>query len=170
MIAPFLRSITILIVLVTLSFSENFEDGVKALEFKDKKSLGSVFLKSAHQGNATTQCRLGFIYEHGEGVAQDYAIAIHWYTKSAQQGNTSAQLMLANMYYEGKGVMKNKIIAYALYSLGSVNGDINVIRLRDLTVEELTTEQINQSQALTREPKKLWALIDKMSPKIMNNK
>ncbi|MDP3119628.1 MAG: tetratricopeptide repeat protein [Sulfuricurvum sp.] len=162
MLTLFIRFLLIISLLSVFSFAEDLEDGWKAYENKDNKTLGSVFLKSAHQGNTVAQCRLGFTYEHGDGVAQDYTIAIHWYSKSAKQGNAEAQFRLGTMYYNGKGVMKNNMIAYALYSLNNDTGS-----LRDLTAQDLTTEQINQAQALTREPKKLWALIEK-TQKIKN--
>ena len=45
--------------------------------------MGSV----GRAGNAVAQARLGWMYEKGEGVPQDYAQAAAWYLKAAEQGN-----------------------------------------------------------------------------------
>ncbi|KAF8920469.1 hypothetical protein BGZ58_004354, partial [Dissophora ornata] len=49
------------------------------------------YLKAANQGNASAQYNLGFMYEHGKGVPQDYSKAMEWYLKAANQGHASAQ-------------------------------------------------------------------------------
>lgn len=43
-------------------------------------------IKKAEQGDIEAQDELGYMYEHGEGVEQDYAKAIQWYEKAAAQG------------------------------------------------------------------------------------
>jgi TPR repeat protein len=48
----------------------------------------------AEQGDAIAQFDLGFLYEQGKGVPQDYAEAVKWYWKSAEQGYYIAQTML----------------------------------------------------------------------------
>jgi TPR repeat protein len=49
------------------------------------------YRKAADQGNAAGQAKVGWSYEHGEGVAQDYNEAMRWYRKAADQGNVPAQ-------------------------------------------------------------------------------
>ncbi|MGC1095551.1 MAG: SEL1-like repeat protein [Pseudolabrys sp.] len=44
----------------------------------------------AERGNAQAQAILGFIYEHGRGVPQDYAAAVRWYVSAAEQGYPTA--------------------------------------------------------------------------------
>jgi len=39
------------------------------------------------------------MYEHGEGVPQDYKQAVDWYIKAANQGEESAQRNLIDMYF-----------------------------------------------------------------------
>ena len=45
----------------------------------------------AEQGNASAQSNLGFMYANGEGVPEDDATAVMWYTKAAEQGDAEAQ-------------------------------------------------------------------------------
>ena len=83
--------------------------------------MTSTFL-SAHLGEAATQNDLGWMYEDGKEVAQDYIQAVYWYTKArvqftheAEKGSKYAQYYLGKMYYEGKGVAKDdKQAAYWL--------------------------------------------------------
>ena len=48
----------------------------------------------AEQGNLDAQCVLGYCYQEGRGVEQDYEEAIEWYPLAAEQGNTIAQCNL----------------------------------------------------------------------------
>ncbi|MGA8965943.1 MAG: SEL1-like repeat protein [Pseudolabrys sp.] len=50
----------------------------------------SKALLLAERGNAQAQAILGFIYEHGRGVPQDYAAAVRWYVSAAEQGYPTA--------------------------------------------------------------------------------
>uniref|UniRef100_UPI0025971FFC tetratricopeptide repeat protein n=1 Tax=uncultured Psychrobacter sp. TaxID=259303 RepID=UPI0025971FFC len=61
----------------------------------------------ANQGDASAQHNLGWMYKNGEGVRQDYAKAVEWYTKAANQGNASAQYNIGLMYYGGEGVRQD---------------------------------------------------------------
>jgi len=61
-------------------------------------------LEKANNGDAKAQCILGYCYEHGKGVAQDYTNAVMWYRKSADQGDAKAQRNLGSGYYYGLGV------------------------------------------------------------------
>jgi uncharacterized membrane protein len=43
--------------------------------------------RAAEQGDAKAQCDLARRYSRGDGVPQDYAKALEWYTKVAEQEN-----------------------------------------------------------------------------------
>ena len=61
-----------------------FGKGIKI----DNKEAFKWFEKSANQGNADAQNKLGRMYEYGIEVTQDYKKAFKWYEKSAIQGNS----------------------------------------------------------------------------------
>jgi hypothetical protein len=63
--------------------------------------------KLAERGVAPAQCNLGYIYNNGEGVPQDYKEAVRWFRKAAEQGYAEAQDMLGLMYYMGHGVPRD---------------------------------------------------------------
>jgi TPR repeat protein len=55
----------------------------------------------------SAECHFADMYEHGHGVPQDYAQALHWYLKSAAKDNRWAQYSLGMMYRDGRGVPKD---------------------------------------------------------------
>ena len=65
------------------------------------------YRKAADQGNADAQDNVGWLYQHGWGVAQDYAEAMRWYRKAADQGDARAQANIGELYQHGWGVAKN---------------------------------------------------------------
>ena len=50
---------------------------------------------------------LGYMYDEGRGIGQDYKQALNWYRKAVEQGNADAQCNLGNCYYNGNGVTKD---------------------------------------------------------------
>jgi TPR repeat protein len=44
-----------------------------------------LYEKAALQGDVLAQTNLGQAYETGQGVKQEYCVAIHWYEKAAVQ-------------------------------------------------------------------------------------
>lgn len=61
----------------------------------------------AKQGIDFAQLILGYGYQHGVCVDQDYERALFWYRKAANQGNDRAQSRLGDMYSEGLGVKQD---------------------------------------------------------------
>lgn len=60
--------------------------------------------KTAENGDANAQNKLGDAYQYGQGVEQDYLLASSWYQKAADQGHSIAQYNLSIMYSQGIGV------------------------------------------------------------------
>jgi hypothetical protein len=61
------------------------------------KTLVAPVTVIADRGDALAQNNIGWLYEKGWGVAQDYAQAMSWYRKAADQGNASAQKNMQRM-------------------------------------------------------------------------
>ena len=59
---------------------------------------------AAEQGDADAQFELGWAYDTGEGIDQDYREAVRWYREAAEQGNASAQYNLGVAYGTGEGI------------------------------------------------------------------
>ncbi len=62
---------------------------------------------AAEKGYARAQCKLGFMYEKGRGVPQDWDKSFHWYLLAANQGYVAAHFVVGRAYYDGKGVDKD---------------------------------------------------------------
>jgi len=75
------------------------------------------------QGNASTQYNLGWMYDNGEGVPQDYEKAVKWYRLAAEQGYSLAQLGLGVMYDNGKGVPQDYQEAVKWYRRAAEQGN-----------------------------------------------
>ena len=78
---------------------------------------------AAHQGEASAQNRLGYMYDVGQDVAQDYVEAATWYKKAADQGVAEALLGLGIMYSLGHGVPQNYGEAARLFRSAADQGD-----------------------------------------------
>jgi len=109
---------------------------------------------AAERGNARAQAFLGFMYQYGRGVAQNYALAAYWYRRSAEQGNPTAQHLLGLMFDKGLGVPTNHVAAHVWLSLAAsrtkgAEHEDNV-RLRDAVAAKMSFGQLYDAQALAQ--------------------
>jgi len=74
---------------------------------KDYSEAFKWYKKAAEQGDAYSQCNLGYMYYKGLGVEENYEEACIWYKKAAEQGRALAQYNLGYMYCYGQGVEQN---------------------------------------------------------------
>ena len=79
-------------------------------------------LDLAAAGVAVGQTNMGWIYDKGKGVTQDYTKAVEWYRKAAEQGYANAQSNLGYMYSQGKGVTQDKAKAVEWYRKAAEQG------------------------------------------------
>ena len=70
---------------------EQFQQGLAAAEKGDHQTAFQFWKPLAEQGYASAQFNLGIIYDHEQGVEQDYIEAAKWYRKAAEQGHRDAQ-------------------------------------------------------------------------------
>ena len=91
------------------------------------------YRKAADQGSSQAQNSIGWLYQYGQGVAQDYGEAMHWYRLAAEQENVSAQSNIGRMYESGWGVTQDYSEAMRWFRIAAdrdgVRGQINVGRL-----------------------------------------
>ncbi|MFB3079092.1 MAG: tetratricopeptide repeat protein [Lysobacterales bacterium] len=78
--------------------------------------------KAAELGGTLAQNNLGWMYQNGFGVQQDYAEAIKWFHQAAEQGFADAQRHLARMYFRGVGVSQNYTEAFQWYQRAAEQG------------------------------------------------
>ena len=105
----------------------------------------------AEDGDAVQQYLMGYFYEDGVGVPEDYATAVKWYTKGAEQGNVDAQDALGLMYVRGKGVPEDNVMAYMWWNLAAAQGHESAKKNKDIVQERMTPADISKAQTLSRE-------------------
>ena len=109
---------------------------------------------AAEAGNPRAQAFLGFMYQYGRGVAQNYALAAYWYRRSAEQGNPTAQHLLGLMFDKGLGVPTNHVAAHVWLSLAAARtkgpDHEDNVRLRDAVATKMSFGQLYDAQALAQ--------------------
>ncbi len=71
--------------------------------------------KAIEEGNPKAMNNLGWMYKHGQGVAQNYKKAKELYEKAVEKGHRKAMNNLAFMYQNGQGMAQNYKKAKELY-------------------------------------------------------
>jgi TPR repeat protein len=111
----------------------------------------------AEKGDAEAQNKLGFVYDTGQGVGQDYAEAVKWYRKAADHGSALAQFNLAICYGSGQGLPLDFVqaskwfnLAAAGFSASDAELRAKAIKARDLMASKMTPDQIAEALALAR--------------------
>jgi len=64
-------------------------------------------ISAAESGDANAQKTLGSLYFTGDGVQQDFAQALHWFTQAAEQGHAIAAYNVGVLNDKGLGVKKS---------------------------------------------------------------
>ena len=58
---------------------------------KDDKEAVTWYRRAAEQGDAFAQNNLGFMYEYGEGVLQNYVLAHMWFNIASLNGHKKSK-------------------------------------------------------------------------------
>ena len=131
--------------------AQDFENGLEAYEAGDHAAALKEWRPLAEQGDAYAQFNLGQMYRRGAGVLQDYAEAVKWYLLAAEQGDAQAQYNLGLIYYNGECVLQDNIRAHMWFSIASLNGHKPASKNRDIIASKMTSADITEAQAMTRE-------------------
>jgi TPR repeat protein len=139
------------------------EDARTAYARGDFTAAIRIIRPLAEQGNPIAQYNLGYMYAHGQGVAEDDTEAMNWLHKAAEQGYSAAYYSLAVMYEHGQGVIQDYVQAYVWFSLAVAGASAseprrrkNAVSVRDRLAARMSPAQIAQAQKLVSEwkPKK----------------
>jgi TPR repeat protein len=108
-------------------------------------------------GSAHAIGRLGFRYENGFGVPQNYIAAADLYRRAAELGDAFAQSRLGLSYDRGHGVPKDVILSYKWLDLAAARASRRehdfYQRLRDAVASKMSLEQVTEGQRLAL----MWA-------------
>ena len=101
----------------------DFEKGFNAFTRGEYAMAARALRPPAEQGHARAQFVLGYLYQVGQGVPQDFAEAEKWYRKAAEQGNAKAQYNLGVLNHYGWGVPQDHAEAAKWYRKAAQQGN-----------------------------------------------
>ena len=93
------------------------------MDFKTKQEVFALVTAEARYGDAPAMQLLGWAYDVGFGVAQDYAKAREWFEKAADKGDARAMHNLGVIYADGHGVAQDYAKAREWFEKAADKGD-----------------------------------------------
>ena len=149
------RNFAILVV-VALSLTchvadaQSLRQGVSAFNHQDYQRASRIFIPLAEQGQPSAQAYLGYMFETGRGVPQNYTEAAMWYRRAAEQGDSLAQYSLGLFYDRGQGVPRDIVEASKWLNLATAAAPPRArearARIRDAVTGKMTRGEIAQAR------------------------
>ena len=117
-------ALVLAIVCLTSSACADIEPAVDTSENNraEYEAAAKALRKSAEEGDASAQFRLGQLYDEGTGVPQDHRRAMEWFEKAAKQGHVGAQVNLGTLYLRGEGAPQSDQMALFWFSQAAERG------------------------------------------------
>jgi hypothetical protein len=81
-----------------------------------------LLTKKAEEGDPHAQCDLAIMYECGDGVPQNFGLAVYWYQMAVEHGLDEALCNLGYMHSSGNGVPKDTFLAVKYYKQAADQG------------------------------------------------
>jgi len=122
-ISTFLAEILVAPALFGSALAGPLEDAYTAEQRGDYATEIELSRPLAEQGNAAAQTALGWLYEQGHGVPQDYVAARGWYLKAAANDDPQSEFNLGVLYARGRGVPKDYAEAGKWFQRAADHGD-----------------------------------------------
>lgn len=82
---------SLLAAITSAAYGGEFEDGLAAYDTRSYEVAFAAFNIASEQGVAKAQCKLGHMYENGQGVTKSDEQAMEWYRRAAEQDDAEAQ-------------------------------------------------------------------------------
>ena len=100
----------------------SFDDGQRAYDAGRFEEARRSWTPLAEAGDPEAQAGLGLLYDLGQGVPRDPALAYAWYRRAAEAGLALAQFNVAVMLDSGIGVARDPAQAATWYARAAVHG------------------------------------------------
>jgi TPR repeat protein len=95
------------------------------------------YYKAVVKGDTRALSKVGWLYENGFGLPQDYAKAFEWYEKGAENGDAISMRNLGVFYYNGWSVAQDYAKAREWYKRAADKGDARAMDyLEKLSITE----------------------------------
>lgn len=139
----------------SLSFASSVLAGAlsaaeRAYARHDYVHAAPLLLLEAERGSPAAQTYIGFMYQNGLGVPQNYSAAAAWLNEAAQQGEPTAQVLLGLLFDKGYGVPIDWVQAEVWLSLAASQASRGQqdhwARMRDAVAQKLTLDQLAEAQ------------------------
>lgn len=145
-----LGSAGLMLACASAASAQSLGQGIFAFQRQDYVTASRVFIPLAERGNAAAQSYLGFLFETGRGVPQNYTEAAMWYRRAAEQGDARAQYSLGLLYDRGFGVPQDIIEASKWLNLSTAAAPPRLresrARIRDAVTSKMTRGEIAQAR------------------------
>ena len=89
------------------SREDQLRAGLAAMDRQHYATAMRAWYELAAAGDPQAQHNIGYLYEEGLGVTQQYDVAMDWYRRAAEGGLAEAEHNLGMMYVEGRGAAKS---------------------------------------------------------------
>ncbi|QPF93854.1 sel1 repeat family protein [Bradyrhizobium commune] len=147
---PGLAMIALVLALAAPARAQSLGQGVSAFNRQDYVTASRIFIPLAERGNAAAQSYLGFLFETGRGVPQNYTEAAMWYRRAAEQGDGRAQYSLGLLYDRGQGVPQDIVEASKWLNLSTAAAPSRVresrARIRDAVTTKMSRGEIAEAR------------------------
>ena len=98
---------------------DRFESGLASKDRGHYATAIRAWLPLAESGNPEAQNNVGYMYEEGLGVPQNYLLAMNWYRQAAENGLAEAQHNMGMLYHHGYGVAENLSEAFRWFKMAA---------------------------------------------------
>jgi uncharacterized protein len=128
----------------------SFRQGVAAFNRQEYMLASQIFFPLAEHGYPAAQGYLGFMFETGRGVPQNYTEAAMWYRRAAEQGDSLAQYSLGLLYDKGQGVPRDIVEANKWLNLSTAASPRQArearARMRNAVTTKMTRGEIARAR------------------------
>jgi TPR repeat protein len=100
-----------------------FQRGVALYKSGDHAGAAALMQQAAEAGNPTATYEMGYMFENGDGLAQDSAQSAQWYMKAAAMGDASGEAAVGQLYENGSQVDENWDTAAQWYMKSAQQGN-----------------------------------------------
>ena len=142
-----------------LAQAHSLRQGISAFNRQDYSLASQIFIPLAEQGQPSAQAYLGFLFETGRGVPQNFTEAAMWYRRAAEQGDSLAQYSLGLLYDRGQGVPRDIVEASKWLNLSTAGAPRRArearARIRDAVTTKMTRGEVARARLRALE----WAPI-----------
>jgi len=136
---------------VATAHADPVSAGVRAYAKQRYVVAAELLEPPAQLGDPLAQTYLGFMYQDGRGVPQNYEQAARWFRAAAVQGQPTAQFFLALLYDKGFGVRRDFVDAEMWLDVAAAHANGHDrdywVRMRDAVASKLTIDELTEARA-----------------------